>query len=302
VFIIGQSFKQISSGADFEVKGELSMYPTIYKALTIAGSDSGGGAGIQADLKTFQMLEVYGMSAITAITAQNTLGVHGIYDIPLEGLEKQLDAVITDIGVDAAKTGMLSKPEVIELVAAKIKQYGIASLVVDPVMIAKGGASLLAESAQHALRTRLLPLAAVVTPNIPEAETITGMTITTLGDMEDAAKRLVEQYGARAAIVKGGHRTGEPVDVVFDGRELRRLSGQRYDTRHTHGTGCTFSAAITAELAKGKRLEEAADTAKAFITEAIKQELGIGGGHGPTNHWAYWRKTNRSSSQGEVQG
>ncbi|WP_248924798.1 bifunctional hydroxymethylpyrimidine kinase/phosphomethylpyrimidine kinase [Paenibacillus hamazuiensis] len=264
-----------------------------YKALTIAGSDSGGGAGIQADLKTFQMLEVYGMSAITAITAQNTLGVHGIYDIPLEGIEKQLDAVITDIGVDAAKTGMLSQPEVIELVAAKIKQYGVSRFVVDPVMVAKGGASLLAQSAQDALRTLLLPLAAVVTPNIPEAEVITGKSIATLADMKDAAKCIVEQFGARAAIVKGGHMEGEPTDVMYDGSEFRLLTAERYETRHTHGTGCTFSAAITAGLAKGQPLAAAVETAKAFITEAIRDELGIGGGHGPTNHWAYWRKMQR---------
>ncbi|TBL81152.1 bifunctional hydroxymethylpyrimidine kinase/phosphomethylpyrimidine kinase [Paenibacillus thalictri] len=265
----------------------------IYKALTIAGSDSGGGAGIQADLKTFQMLDVYGMSAITAVTAQNTLGVHGIYDIPLEGIEKQLDAVITDIGVDAAKTGMLSQPQVIELVAAKIKQYGIRSLVVDPVMIAKGGASLLADNAQHALRTLLLPVAAVVTPNIPEAEVITGMSITTLEEMKTAAQRIVEQFGAGAAIVKGGHMAGEPTDVLYDGREFRLYQAERYATRHTHGTGCTFSAAITAELAKGRPLAEAVETAKQFITEAIRNELGLGAGHGPTNHWAYSRRTNR---------
>ncbi|WP_028547948.1 bifunctional hydroxymethylpyrimidine kinase/phosphomethylpyrimidine kinase [Paenibacillus sp. UNC451MF] len=261
----------------------------VYKALTIAGSDSGGGAGIQADLKTFQMLDVYGMSAITAVTAQNTLGVHGIYDIPLEGIEKQLEAVIADIGVDAAKTGMLSQPEVIELVASQIKKHGISRLVVDPVMIAKGGASLLAQSAQHALRTLLLPVAAVVTPNIPEAEVITGLQITTLDEMKEAAIRLVQQFGAGAAVVKGGHSTGEPVDVLYDGEQFHLFTAERYETRHTHGTGCTFSAVITAELAKGNSLLEAVQTAKRFITLAIREELGIGAGHGPTNHWAYSR-------------
>jgi hydroxymethylpyrimidine/phosphomethylpyrimidine kinase len=266
---------------------------SVVKALTIAGSDSGGGAGIQADLKTFTMLEVYGMSVITAITAQNTLGVHGIYDVPLEGIEKQIDAVVTDIGVDAVKTGMLSQPDVIELVASKIKQYGMKSLVVDPVMVAKGGAQLLADSAKQAVRQVLLPHAALVTPNIPEAEVLTERSITTLEQMKDAAKQIVEEYGARAAIVKGGHLADEPVDVLYDGHEFMLFRAQRFKTRHTHGTGCTFSAAITAELAKGATLTEAVQTAKDFITLAIKQELGIGAGHGPTNHWAYWKEKNQ---------
>jgi hydroxymethylpyrimidine/phosphomethylpyrimidine kinase len=261
----------------------------VYKALTIAGSDSGGGAGIQADLKTFQMLEVYGTSAITAVTAQNTLGVSGIYDVPLEGIQKQIEAVAGDIGADAVKTGMLSQPEVIELVAEMLSKHKLGKLVVDPVMIAKGGASLLADSAQSALRKRLLPLAALVTPNIPEAEVITGMRIVTLDDMKEAARRIVDQFGAQAAVVKGGHSSGEPTDVLYDGKQFHLLTAQRYETRHTHGTGCTFSAAITAELAKGRSLLDAVQTAKQFITQAIRHELGIGAGHGPTNHWAYSR-------------
>jgi hydroxymethylpyrimidine/phosphomethylpyrimidine kinase len=269
----------------------------VYKALTIAGSDSGGGAGIQADLKTFQMLEVYGMSAITAVTAQNTLGVHGIYDIPLEGISRQIEAVITDIGVDALKTGMLSQPEVIELVADLVSQYKLDKLVVDPVMIAKGGASLLVDSAQDALRRRLLPLAALVTPNIPEAEVILGMQISSLESMKKAAVRIVEHYGSRAAIIKGGHSSGEPTDVLYDGDQFHFFTSERYETRHTHGTGCTFSAAITAELAKGKSLIEAVYTAKKFITLAIRHELGIGGGHGPTNHWAYWREAQADADE-----
>jgi hydroxymethylpyrimidine/phosphomethylpyrimidine kinase len=263
----------------------------IYRALTIAGSDSGGGAGIQADIKTFQMLEVYGMSALTAITAQNTLGVHGIYDIPLEGIEKQIDAVMEDIGANAVKTGMLSKPEVIELVAKKIKQYGIRRFVVDPVMVAKGGASLLAEEAKEALRTVLLPLATVVTPNLPEAEVLTGMKIDTLDAMKEAAHKIVDEYKAEAVVVKGGHLSGEPMDVLYDGRQMETLTSPRFDTRHTHGTGCTFSAAITAQLAKGDTIIEAVKVAKAFITAAIRDELGIGAGHGPTNHWAYSKVT-----------
>ncbi|MCZ8518116.1 MULTISPECIES: bifunctional hydroxymethylpyrimidine kinase/phosphomethylpyrimidine kinase [Paenibacillus] len=262
---------------------------TLYKALTIAGSDSGGGAGIQADLKTFQMLDVFGMSAVTAVTAQNTLGVHGIYDIPLEGIERQILAVLSDLGADAAKTGMLSQPQVIELVADCLTKAGLTRLVVDPVMVAKGGAPLLAESAQEALREKLLPLAAVVTPNLPEAEVITGLKLSTLDDMKRAAVRIVKELGAGAAIVKGGHYEGAPTDVLYDGDSFHLLSAQRYETRHTHGTGCTFSAALCAELAKGKPLLEAAHTAKTFITLAIRHELGIGGGHGPTNHWAHSR-------------
>jgi hydroxymethylpyrimidine/phosphomethylpyrimidine kinase len=264
----------------------------VYRALTIAGSDSGGGAGIQADIKTFQMLEVFGMSALTAITAQNTLGVHGIYDIPIEGIEKQIDAVVEDLGVDAVKTGMLSKPEVIELVAKKIRQHEIRRFVVDPVMVAKGGANLLADEAKEALRTILLPLAAVVTPNLPEAEVLTGIKIRTLDDMKEAAYKIVDEYKAKAVVVKGGHLPGEPVDVLYDGRQMEMLTSIRFDTRHTHGTGCTFSAAITAQLAKGDTVIEAVKVAKAFITAAIRDELGIGGGHGPTNHWAY-SKVNR---------
>lgn len=264
--------------------------PSVPKALTIAGSDSGGGAGIQADLKTFQMLDVYGMSAITAVTAQNTMGVSGIYDIPLEGIGKQIDAVATDLGVDAVKTGMLSQPAVIELVAAKVKEHGFPYLVVDPVMIAKGGASLLAESAKDVLRRVLLPLATVVTPNVPEAEVLTGRPIRNLEEMKTAAGIIVEEHGAGAAVVKGGHMEGEPVDVLYDGKNYLLLQGVRYETKHTHGTGCTFSAAITACLARGDSLEQAVRTAKAYITCAIRDTLGIGGGHGPTNHWAYSRK------------
>jgi hydroxymethylpyrimidine/phosphomethylpyrimidine kinase len=262
----------------------------IPKALTIAGSDSGGGAGIQADLKTFQMLDVFGTTAITAITVQNTLGVTGIYDVPLEGIAGQIDAVMTDIGADAVKTGMLSQPAVIELVAAKVKEHGITRLVVDPVMIAKGGASLLAEEAKTVMRRVLLPVAALVTPNVPEAEVLTGREIRSLEEMKLAARQIVEEYGARAAVVKGGHMEGPPVDVLYDGADFLLLEGVRYETRHTHGTGCTFSAAAAAGLAKGESLEQAVQTAKAFITCAIRDELGIGQGHGPTNHWAYSRR------------
>lgn len=258
----------------------------IARALTIAGSDSGGGAGIQADLKTFTVLGVYGMSAITAVTAQNTLGVQGIYNLPLEAIEKQIDAVVTDLGVDAVKTGMLSQVPIIELVAAKIRQHHLAQFVIDPVMVAKGGARLLDEDAEHALTRELVPLAAVVTPNIPEAEVLTGKRIETLEDMRQAAVQ-IHDMGARSVVVKGGHLEGAAIDVVYSQGEFLEMPTERINTRHTHGTGCTYSAVITAELAKGHDVIGAIRTAKEFITLAIRDTLELGGGHGPTNHWAY---------------
>lgn len=258
----------------------------VSRALTIAGSDSGGGAGIQADLKTFTVLGVFGMSALTAVTAQNTLGVHGIYNLPLEAIEKQIDAVASDIGVDAVKTGMLSQVPIIETVARKIRENNIGNLVVDPVMVAKGGARLLEQDSQKALIEYLLPLATVVTPNLPEAEVLTGMTITTVEDMKEAAKR-IHDFGAKNVVVKGGHLEGDALDILFDGQSFEQFVVERHETKHTHGTGCTFSAAITAELAQGKSVPEAVATAKEFITCAIRDTLGIGNGHGPTNHWAY---------------
>ncbi|WP_027409142.1 bifunctional hydroxymethylpyrimidine kinase/phosphomethylpyrimidine kinase [Anoxybacteroides tepidamans] len=263
----------------------------IYKALTIAGSDSGGGAGIQADLKTFQELGVFGMSALTAVTAQNTLGVQGVYPMSVEAVEQQIESIGTDLGTDAVKTGMLFSADIIQAVAGKIKQFGWRQLVVDPVMIAKGGAPLLQEEAVSALKTHLLPLAMVVTPNIPEAEVLTGMTIRTLDDRREAAKRLHE-LGVQHVVIKGGHDDdgNEAVDLLYDGHEFSYFKSARVETRHTHGTGCTFAAAITAELAKGRSVQEAVETAKQFIQAAITHELGIGNGHGPTNHWAYRQK------------
>jgi hydroxymethylpyrimidine/phosphomethylpyrimidine kinase len=261
----------------------------VSRALTIAGSDSGGGAGIQADLKTFTVLGVYGMSALTAITAQNTLGVHGIYNLPIEAIEKQIDAVATDIGVDAVKTGMLSQVAIIEAVARKIKEHNIPNLVVDPVMVAKGGAKLLEPDAQQALIEHLLPLAKVVTPNLPEAEVLTGMSIRTVDEMKEAAKR-IHAYGTRFVVVKGGHLEGDALDILYDGETFKSFVAERFETQHTHGTGCTFSAAITAELAKGCTIHQAVETAKDFITCAIRDTLGLGQGHGPTNHWAYGKR------------
>ncbi|MGG1314576.1 bifunctional hydroxymethylpyrimidine kinase/phosphomethylpyrimidine kinase [Cohnella laeviribosi] len=257
------------------------------RALTIAGSDSGGGAGIQADLKTFQELGVYGMSALTAITAQNTTGVQAVYPLSAEAVVQQIRSVGSDIGVDALKTGMLFSSEIIAAVAEAILSFGWTNVVVDPVMIAKGGAELLREEAVRALTDRLLPLAAVVTPNIPEAEKLTGMKISGQADKREAARRLAG-FGARYVIVKGGHDPGEEaVDLLFDGRDFIEMAGPRIPTPNTHGTGCTFSAALAAGLASGLEVEAAARQAKAFIQAAIEDGIRIGSGHGPTNHWAY---------------
>lgn len=264
----------------------------VARALTIAGSDSGGGAGIQADLKTFQELGVYGMSAITAVTAQNTLGVHAVYPLSPEAVVQQIQAVSSDIGVDAVKTGMLFSSAIILAVAEAIRTFGWTKVVVDPVMVAKGGAVLLQEEAIRALTGKLLPLTAVVTPNIPEAEQLTGSTILNKTDKEEAAKRLAG-FGARYVIIKGGHDEGaEAVDLLFDGRHFTELASKRIATEHTHGTGCTFSAALAAGLALGHTIENSMRQAKAFIQAGIENGIHIGNGRGPTNHWAYRREFN----------
>ncbi|WP_442598720.1 bifunctional hydroxymethylpyrimidine kinase/phosphomethylpyrimidine kinase [Neobacillus sp. D3-1R] len=262
------------------------------KALTIAGSDSGGGAGIQADLKTFQELEVFGMSALTAVTAQNTLGVQAVYPMTAEAVVKQIESIGDDMGTDALKTGMLFNAEIIQTVSEKIQTYGWKNVVVDPVMIAKGGASLLQMEAISALKQYLLPLSMIVTPNIPEAEVLTDMSIQTLADKKEAAQRLYD-LGVKHVVIKGGHDENhlESIDLLFDGNEFTTFSSKRISTKNTHGTGCTFSAAVTAELAKGLSVYEAVSKAKNFIQAAIEDDLQIGRGHGPTNHWAY-RKRN----------
>ncbi|WP_339158765.1 bifunctional hydroxymethylpyrimidine kinase/phosphomethylpyrimidine kinase [Paenibacillus sp. FSL W8-0186] len=264
---------------------------SIARALTVAGSDSGGGAGIQADLKTFQELDVFGMSAITAITVQNTLGVQGVYPLPPQAAVEQIDAVSTDLGVDALKTGMLFSAEIIEAVAGRIKEHGWRNVVVDPVMIAKGGADLLLPEAVRALKEQLLPLALIVTPNIPEAEALSGMTIRSMADRREAAKRICA-YGPAVAVIKGGHdEDGEQVvDLIYDGASCTELKGRRIHTVHTHGTGCTYSAAITAGLAKGLPVLEAVQMARDYIQAAIEDSLELGQGHGPTNHWALRRR------------
>lgn len=258
----------------------------IPRALTIAGSDSGGGAGIQADLKTFAALNVYGMSAITSITAQNTVGVKGVHDVPAAFVAQQIDLVAEDIGVDAAKCGMLSNVEIVNAVADAIARNGIEKLVVDPVMVAKSGDSLLQSSARDALLHRILPLSFVVTPNLPEAEALTGMKIGDMDAMQDAAKALF-QTGPKYVVIKGGHLAGaEAIDLLFDGQHFETFSASRVDTKNTHGTGCTFSAAITALLAKGHTVTASVEGAKAYLTKAIRHALPLGKGHGPLmHHW-----------------
>lgn len=254
------------------------------KALTIAGSDSGAGAGIQADLKTFAARGVYGTSVITAITAQNTRGVTGVLELPPEIIEAQLDAVLSDIGTDAAKTGMLSSASIIELVSDKVREWGIDKFVVDPVMVAKGGDRLLRADAVDALKEKLLPLALVLTPNLPEAEVLVGRPVRTREQLESAAREIAA-LGVRNVVIKGGHAEGPPVDLLFDGRDFTEYPAERIESRNTHGTGCTFSAAIAAELAKGLGVADAVGEAKRYTTEAIRQAPRIGAGHGPLNHF-----------------
>jgi hydroxymethylpyrimidine/phosphomethylpyrimidine kinase len=255
-------------------------------AMTIAGSDSGGGAGIQADLKTFAALGVYGTSAITAITAQNTLGVVDAYDLPVTIIAAQIDAILADIPPDTVKTGMLSSPAIIRTVAAKVREYQLRFVVVDPVMIAKSGHALLQPEAVATLIGELVPLAYVITPNLPEAGRLVGGKITTLADMRAAAAR-IHELGAANVVVKGGHLASEPVDVLFDGQQYHEFRGERIATTSTHGTGCTFSSAIAALLARGQSPLEAVAGAKEYITEAIRRAPGIGHGHGPVEH--FWR-------------
>lgn len=251
-------------------------------ALTIAGSDSGGGAGIQADLKTFAALGVFGTSAITSVTAQNTIGVQGVHDLPPEFVGRQIDSVLDDIPIDAAKTGMLSSAAIVEVVAAKVKAHAIKRLVVDPVMVAKSGAPLLQPDAVHALIEHLLPFALVLTPNVPEAEALTGLTITELNGMRQAARQ-IHGLGPRYVVLKGGHLGGRAIDLVYDGSRFTELDAERIDTPYTHGTGCVFSAAIAAELAKGSPVPEAVASAKRFTTAAIRYGFRLGKGFGPTD-------------------
>ncbi|MHB8628910.1 MAG: bifunctional hydroxymethylpyrimidine kinase/phosphomethylpyrimidine kinase [Aggregatilineales bacterium] len=258
------------------------------KVLTIAGSDSGGGAGIQADLKAFAARGVYGMSALTAITAQNTLGVQGVFELPAEFVGQQIDSVMGDIGADAWKTGMLSNAEIIRVVANRTRRYHIECLVVDPVMVAKGGDPLLRPEAREALIERLVPLAYLITPNHHEAQVLAGLPIHTVADMRQAAVA-IHALGARHVVVKGGHLPAslDAIDVLYDGREFVELSKPRLPTSNTHGTGCTFASAIAAELAKGHTVYDAVRIAKEYLSSALQgaDALHIGHGHGPLNHF-----------------
>ncbi|MDH3444870.1 MAG: bifunctional hydroxymethylpyrimidine kinase/phosphomethylpyrimidine kinase [Deltaproteobacteria bacterium] len=261
----------------------------IRKALTIAGSDSGGGAGIQADLKTFAALGVYGTSAITAVTAQNTRGVTRVVEMSPEIVAAQIDAVVSDIGAHALKTGMLANTKIINTVVKKIEEHRLKNLVVDPVMVATSGDLLIKKNAVAALRTRLIPLAIAVTPNIPEAEELTGMALRNYEDIEESARRIIGM-GARTVVIKGGHRIGPAVDLYYDGKKFSQLRARRIHTKNTHGTGCTFSAAIAAYLARGENIESAVDLAKKYITAAIANAFAVGTGHGPVHHFhAVWR-------------
>ncbi|RLE50999.1 MAG: bifunctional hydroxymethylpyrimidine kinase/phosphomethylpyrimidine kinase [Candidatus Methanomethylicota archaeon] len=255
----------------------------IYRALTIAGSDSGGGAGIQADLKTFAAFGVHGMTAITAITAQNTVDVLDIFVLPPKIVELQIDAVASDIGVDAAKTGMLYNKEIIETVSRKIDEYNL-KIIVDPVMIAKSGVKLLLDEAIRALKYSLIPKALIVTPNISEAEVLTGLKIRNIDDMKKAAEEICD-LGVEAVVIKGGHLEGkyEVIDILYYKRKFYEIRKERVESRCTHGTGCTFSAAITALIARGKSIPEAVEMASKFMNRAIKFGIRVGEGHGPVN-------------------
>ena len=275
------------------------MNTNYYRALTIAGSDSGGGAGIQADLKTFSALGCYGMSVITAITAQNTRAVTGIHPVPLEIIAKQIDAVLSDIGADAVKIGMLHSAEIIRLVAQRLRQYQVGTIIVDPVMVAKSGDKLLQDEAIDALTAELLPLATVITPNLPEAATLLNASILEFeradrAGMETICRQLA-QFGSQAVLLKGGHlRSIESCDALYR-REENRLSffdGERIETPNTHGTGCTLSSAIAAYLAKGEEIPDAVASAKRYIDAAIRggAEYRTGKGHGPLHHFYQWWK------------
>ncbi len=268
--------------------------------LTVAGSDSGGGAGIQADLKTFAAHGCYGMSVITALTAQNTLGVTMVQDAAPEMVRAQLEAVLSDIGCVAAKTGMLSRPDTMMEVVAAIDKFSLRTLVVDPVMVAKGGAKLLADEAIDALKRELLPRAMLITPNLEEVEVLSGARPTNVDEMAEAARALSD-LGPKAVLIKGGHLTdsNRSDDILWDGWEIHQFPAPRLDQAHTHGTGCTLSAAITANLAKGHSLHEAVAAAKAWLGGAMRHAWPLGGGIGPVDHlWRWHGEDSRRTSRG----
>ncbi|CAL9594662.1 Hydroxymethylpyrimidine_phosphomethylpyrimidine kinase [Streptomyces sp. enrichment culture] len=271
----------------------MSARPAPPRVLTVAGSDSGGGAGIQADLKTMLALGVHGMSVLTAVTAQNSLGVQGAWELPVEAVRAQYRSVVDDIGVQAVKTGMLASAELVETVADLIAGTD-APAVVDPVGVSKHGDPLLAVSALDSVRTRLLPVATVATPNLDEVAQLTGVRVASESDMRRAARAVLE-FGPRWVVIKGGHLAAEPdraVDLLTDGSQEHWLRAPRHDNRHTHGTGCTLASAIAAQLAKGRSVPEAVTAAKEYVTGAIAAGFALGGGIGPVDHgWEFRRET-----------
>jgi hydroxymethylpyrimidine/phosphomethylpyrimidine kinase len=263
------------------------MSRSLKQVLTIAGSDSGGGAGIQADIKAMSANGVFAMSVITAITAQNTEEVTEVFDLPCSIIAAQIDAVFDDFDVAAVKTGMLSSASIVETVAKMLKPQEIANLVVDPVMISKSGHSLLKPDAIEAVKKQLFPLAILVTPNVHEAQQLSGIQITSLADARRAAK-VIHGFGCKHVLIKGGHLLAErATDLLYDGRFFNVFKGEFIDTPHTHGTGCTYASAIAAQLARGKTITDAVAAAKTYVTEAIRHSLAIGHGAGPTNHFYF---------------
>ncbi|OLB98965.1 MAG: bifunctional hydroxymethylpyrimidine kinase/phosphomethylpyrimidine kinase [Candidatus Rokubacteria bacterium 13_1_40CM_68_15] len=257
---------------------------SIVKALTIAGSDSGGGAGIQADLKTFSAFRVFGMAVITAVTAQNSLGVQGVFNVPPEFVVRQIDSVLSDFGADAIKVGMLSTAPIIEAVAARLDAHRHGAVVLDPVMIAKSGDPLLEPAARAALMKSMLPLADLVTPNLPEAAALADMTVGDERAMIEAARRILV-LGPRAVLVKGGHLQDSATDILWDGRDVTRFPAAKLDSPNTHGTGCTYSSAIAAGLARGRPLRDAIVEGKAYVTAAIREGFPAGRGVGALRHF-----------------
>ncbi len=255
------------------------------KILTIAASDSGGGAGIQADIKTITILGGFAMTAVTALTAQNTVNVKAVHPVPLAFIENQIDAVLGDIGADSVKTGMLLNSETIKTVAAMLQKNRVSPLIIDPVMKSKAGDTLLEQTAIEALKTDLIPLSFIVTPNIDEASILCGFSVNSIEAMKEAALK-IHKMGTENVLIKGGHLKGDSTDILYDGQKFSELSSERIDTKNTHGTGCTFSAAIATELAKGFSVFEAVKRAKDFITVAIRFSFSMGSGHGPTNPFA----------------
>ena len=264
-----------------EVKRIMARIPIV---MSIAGSDSGGGAGIQADLKTIAANGAYGTTIITAVTAQNTVRVSGVKEMSTEFVESQIDAVMSDIGADVVKTGMLSSAEMILCVSRKIREYNITKFVLDPVMVATSGDSLLEEDAVDSIKKVLIPLCTIVTPNVPEAKKLTGIDVVDLDTARDAAIELVKM-GASAAVVKGGHIDGPATDVLYDGNEFRMFTTKRIDSDNTHGTGCTFASAIACGLASNRSLRDSVSSAKAYVTGGIRNGIKLGHGHGPLNHF-----------------